>query len=79
MNVDYNTVIYICKVSIPFGIIAGFLGHLMGKVFQQSDPSQRPKKNKKSNKSDLYIDDLLINDISKSADSILENNESSNS
>jgi len=65
--IDFSSVMYVCRLSIPAGIVAGILGYLIGKIFETShlNPNSKSKNNKGSKDPDLLIDDLLLNDLKK--------------
>lgn len=62
MSLDFDSVIYACKICITGAIITGIFGFAIGKLFETSelknDEAQKLKKDP-----DLLIDDLLINDL----------------
>lgn len=66
MSLDFDTFVYAVQVTLPAAVVMGFLGYLMGKVFQDSKIRKgSPAKVKSKGDSDLLIDDLLVDDLSK--------------
>jgi len=62
MSLDFDTVLYALKLALLGGIVAGFLGYSIGKIFET--PRRKTDKSMKQNKnSDLLIDDILIGDL----------------
>jgi hypothetical protein len=58
MSLDFDSVLYACRLSIAGGIVAGFLGYSIGKTFTKSKPKQKSGKKSRKNP-DLLIDDIL--------------------
>ncbi|MEI7473994.1 MAG: hypothetical protein WCK67_04375 [bacterium] len=62
-SLDFDSVIYMLKISIPASFVAWCLGYATGKVFEGASFSfGNDSLNSKKNK-DLGIDDILFDDI----------------
>lgn len=62
MSLNFDEVLYACKIAITAAIVAGFLGYLIGKILENARPTKEHHVNKNS---DLIINDSLAEEIDK--------------
>ena len=64
-SMDFDTVVYACRMSITGAMVAGFLGYIIGIIFESAKIQKHAHSKKSRKHSDLLIDDLLVNDLNK--------------
>ena len=64
-SMDFETVVYACRMAITGAMVAGFLGYIIGIIFESAKISKYSHSKKSKKHSDLLIDDLLVNDLNK--------------